>query len=114
MSSRIVTSFILCLFVNFVLSNSVFMHTHVGADGHRITHSHPYMPSGQHSHQAAQFDQIAGFNAAAAAFDVPAAPAAVPYRTATVCTAGLTVLHEATAGVASCALRGPPACGNLS
>ncbi len=69
-SSRIVTSFILCLFVNFVFSNTVFMHTHVASDGRLVTHSHPYMPSAGHGHSAMQFDQIAGFNASAAAMEV--------------------------------------------
>lgn len=64
------TSLILCLFVNFVFSNTVFMHTHVGADGHPITHSHPYFPSAAHGHSALQFDQIAGFNACAAAMEL--------------------------------------------
>lgn len=57
---------LICVFMNFVFANTVFMHTHTLADGSRISHSHPYLPStGGHTHSALSLDNIASFNAAA-------------------------------------------------
>lgn len=59
-------SLMLCAFLNFVFSNTVFLHTHHGLDGRPYTHSHPYLPSGaDHGHTSASLDQIAAFNASA-------------------------------------------------
>ena len=58
----------MAVFVNFVFSNSVFMHTHKDGTYGSVTHSHPYLPLSTHGHTHGSFDQIAGFNAAAAAF----------------------------------------------
>lgn len=54
---------VLCLFVNFVFANTVFIHTHHAADGRLITHSHPYLPSStNHTHSSVSLDSIAAFN----------------------------------------------------
>lgn len=58
----------MALFVNFVFSNIVFTHTHNDSHYGVVTHSHPYFPSSGHTHSHNSFDQIAGFNAAMAAF----------------------------------------------
>lgn len=55
------------VFVNFVFSNTVFIHTHIDGD-HSYTHSHPYLPSSSHGHSQNAVNLIAGFNAIAAAF----------------------------------------------
>ena len=44
----LLSTLLLCVFVNFVFSNTVFMHSHISDDGRTVTHSHPYMPSGHH------------------------------------------------------------------
>lgn len=59
---------LMALFVNFVFSNIVFTHTHKDGTYGVITHSHPYLPSSGHTHSHNSLDQIAGFNAAVAAF----------------------------------------------
>lgn len=105
---RILTSFILCLFVNFVFSNSVFIHSHVAADGRLVTHSHPYIPTAGHGHSAMQLDQIASFNASAASVNV-VADTAVPTPEGEVAFintdySSAAISHIAAAG----ALRGPP------
>lgn len=56
---------VLVLFVSFMFTNTVFMHTHYCIDGGIVTHSHPYVPSSSHTHSALSLDQIAGFNFAA-------------------------------------------------
>lgn len=58
-----------CLFVNFVMANSVFMHTHICVDGSRVTHSHPYMPGTCHTHTSQALTAIGAFNAAAAGME---------------------------------------------
>lgn len=40
--------------VNFMLSNTVFVHTHYTPDGRAVSHSHPYLPSGDGSHSHSQ------------------------------------------------------------
>lgn len=49
--------------------NTVFVHTHHFADGHTVSHSHPYVPSSNHSHSALSLMSIAQFNAAAASME---------------------------------------------
>lgn len=97
-----------CVFVNFVFSNTVFIHTHACIDGHSVTHSHPYLPSSHHSHSALSLDQIAGFNAAASAIEGSAATSVpAPARYFTVTAAG--IVSDTAAGTpATAALRGPP------
>ena len=58
----------MAVFVNFIFSNTVFTHTHNDVTDGTVTHSHPYLPSSGHGHTHNSFDQIAGFNAAVAAF----------------------------------------------
>lgn len=72
----------MAMFVNFMFSNAVFMHVHKTADGTLVAHSHPYLPSGNHSHTSSSLDHIANFNAAASSFDAVAqiAPAAPQYH----------------------------------
>ncbi|MDE6288027.1 MAG: hypothetical protein K2M00_04495 [Muribaculaceae bacterium] len=62
---RTVAAGLLLVFVNFMFANVVFMHTHSLDNGASITHSHPYLPSSQHSHSGAALDNIAAMNAAA-------------------------------------------------
>lgn len=65
---RLLSAFVIAVFVNFVFANTVFMHSHVTDDGLRVCHSHPYIPSAQgHSHSACANSAIAQFNAATAA-----------------------------------------------
>lgn len=97
-----------CVFVNFVFSNTVFMHTHACIDGHSVTHSHPYLPTSHHSHSAQSLDQIASFNAAAAAMEGSMATAAPAPGHHLIVTAAGIVSPIVTGTPTSAALRGPP------
>lgn len=67
--NRLLSTLLLCVFVNFVFSNTVFMHSHIFDDGRTVTHSHPYMPSGHHAHSSVSLDLVAQFNASAASME---------------------------------------------
>lgn len=54
------------LFVNFVFSNTLYIHVHDRADGGKIVHSHPYLPGQSHNHSATDLDHILSFNSDAA------------------------------------------------
>lgn len=57
---------LLCLFMNFVFSNTVFIHMHHTANGRLVTHSHPFTPTGMpHTHSENSFDTIAALNVGA-------------------------------------------------
>lgn len=58
------------VFVNFMFSNTIFMHSHTGADGKTVTHSHPYLPTSGHQHSAQSLNLISIFNASAASANV--------------------------------------------
>lgn len=98
---------LIALLANFVLANTVFVHTHLSASGIPVTHSHPYLPGG-HSHSSVSFDSIGGFNCAASAFEGSAtllstAPAAVYCRMA------VGDIRATEVGFINCTtLRGPP------
>lgn len=65
---QIGVALMLAVFVNFVFSNTVFLHSHhIGHD--IVTHSHPYLPSSHHGHTQQALDLISAFNAAVNAFD---------------------------------------------
>lgn len=70
---KLLNILLMCVFVNFVFANTVFIHSHVLADGIRITHSHPYLPSHSHSHSSHSLDNIAAGNTIAGAFSAPGA-----------------------------------------
>lgn len=96
------------LFVNFVMANTVFLHTHTSFDGHVVAHSHPYIPGAGHSHSGAAMESISGFNTAAdtmeptAALSIPSAPSS--WATLYIgCATGLSSITRATSP-----LRGPP------
>ncbi|MDR1897880.1 MAG: hypothetical protein LBR10_13930 [Prevotellaceae bacterium] len=58
---HIVAAFLMMLFVSYLASITMFVHTHI-VDGQIITHSHPYCGTPDnpgHSHTAAQFLTIA-------------------------------------------------------
>ncbi len=63
--NRFLAATVLVLFVNFMFSNIVFMHTHEDAEGRTIVHSHPYTHATGHTHSAQSYSQISGFNIAA-------------------------------------------------
>ena len=63
--ATVFVSLVMLVFVNFMFSNAIFTHVHKGVDGRAVTHSHPYLPSGTHSHTAHSLDLVAGFNLAA-------------------------------------------------
>ncbi|MDE6098179.1 MAG: hypothetical protein K2G24_04765 [Muribaculaceae bacterium] len=65
-ASKIFAVLTLVLFVNFMFSNTVFVHSHHTDDGRRITHSHPYLPSSHHSHSAQSLSLISLMNISAA------------------------------------------------
>ncbi|MDR2468991.1 MAG: hypothetical protein LBD27_00710 [Tannerella sp.] len=58
---RIVSVFLLTLFVSYVANTAFFVHTHM-VDGQLVTHSHPYRGTPDnpgHGHSTAQFQTIA-------------------------------------------------------
>mgnify|MGYP001054495653 CR=1 FL=1 len=67
--NRLFSALLLCVFVNFVFSNTVFMHSHITDNGRTVTHSHPYMPSGHHAHSSVSLDLVAQFNASASSME---------------------------------------------
>lgn len=96
--------------VNFMLSNTVFVHTHYTPDGRAVSHSHPYLPSGDgsHSHSQHSLDQIQSFNLASASFNT-SAPMVLDY----VCGKGMAiepqaVQHACIAIITGYPLRAPP------
>lgn len=54
------------LFVNFMFSNTVFIHTHTTDSGRVVAHSHPYLPSSHHNHSTQGLDLISVLNLYAA------------------------------------------------
>lgn len=99
---------LLCLFAFVYCGNALCLHTHTDAAGNTVTHSHPYLPSAQHSHSSTALDTINLLNAALQQLTAPTATAFTAY---THCTA--VIRTEATCAVRSlnarhCQLRAPP------
>ena len=56
------------VFVYFMLANTVF--THIHTDGtNSYSHSHPYLPNSNHSHNAGAASLIANFNLSSSVFE---------------------------------------------
>ncbi len=105
---RILCACIICVFVNFVFANTVFMHAHLLRDGSTVTHSHPMLPASSHTHTADAISLIAQCNLAAASMEsaqaVPVVAASGHWELVfTVASAA-----EADPGVVAASLRGPP------
>ncbi|MDE6525764.1 MAG: hypothetical protein K2L75_00790 [Muribaculaceae bacterium] len=105
---KILYAALLLVFVNFVFSNTVFIHSHHISGGRSVTHSHPYLPSSHHSHNAQELSLIASFNmTAASAMEADFAPV----FSAPLC---YTVIEQECVQAATAAslpgakLRGPP------
>ena len=101
----------MCVFVNFVFANTVFMHAHQLYDGRTVTHSHPYLPSSAHGHTADALALISQLNLAAASMEGSSALSidSMPEPWSKVVCLCVDLCAEAVVGVA--ALRGPPAIG---
>lgn len=100
----------ICLFVHFVMANSVFMHTHIGVDGSAVTHSHPYLPGSGHSHTSQAMTAIGSFNAAASGIEGASGtvlpPVAAEWHKVHMCLEpGVPSVSHIAAGE-----RGPPEC----
>ena len=63
-ASKIQALLLLAVFAFFYCGNALFMHTHILDGNTMVVHSHPYLPSGHHSHSSQALESIAGFNAA--------------------------------------------------
>lgn len=61
--AKIPALLLLGVFAFFYCGNTLFLHTHI-IEGNKIVHSHPYLPSGTHSHSSQALESIAGFNTA--------------------------------------------------
>lgn len=59
---RLTAALLLAVFAAFACGNTMFTHSHVGADGGVVTHSHPYLPSAHHTHSAALLLTLSAFN----------------------------------------------------
>ena len=53
-----------------MFSNTVFIHSHITDDGHRVTHSHPYLPPSHHSHSSQSLSLISLLNLTAASVEM--------------------------------------------
>ncbi len=108
-AGKVFAVLLICVFVNFVFMNTVFVHTHLMADGSAVSHSHPYLPSSTHTHSAASLMSIAQFNAAATTMESTVCNAHVfccnEWERAVVDNS----LHCIKINVISETLRGPPA-----
>ncbi|MEG1564612.1 MAG: hypothetical protein RR365_12935 [Bacteroides sp.] len=49
---------LIALFTSYYCQSTLFLHTHT-FNGETITHSHPYLPNGGHSHTGAQYQTVA-------------------------------------------------------
>lgn len=56
--SKIVKFLVIAIYVSYYCESHFFFHTHVFSWG-TVTHSHPYMPSGGHSHSVVECQTIA-------------------------------------------------------
>lgn len=109
-ASDILLGLLLCTFLNFVFSNTVFLHTHHGLDGRTVSHSHPYLPSApDHGHSAMSLDNIAALNASVASME--GSESFMPEQYTAKCTIILVEADESItdASKADIAQRGPPA-----
>lgn len=104
---RAMVILVLCAFVYFCCSNTLFMHSH-RYGGNTIVHSHPNLPSAHHSHSAADYGAIAWCNAAILAIKAEAAlqPTVPTMPIATIATA--VVVRQVCAGATHYAGRAPP------
>ena len=108
MQAKVLSVIMTLVFVNFMFSNIVFVHTHRISDSRVVAHSHPYSPSAHQSHTDGELSLIAAFNAAAAsvdAADVPPALNAPADFVALECPAGA---EPADAACLPSLSRGPP------
>ena len=103
----ILKSLLLVLFIYYYVGNTAFIHTHTFSN-YKITHSHPFLPGGHHTHNGEEVETIAFFNAVVAV--------ATPVLAALFFLAFLRIiLHTCTLTV-SCGnhyshnLRAPPVC----
>lgn len=99
---------LLLVFVNFMFSNAVFIHSHHLAGGRTVTHSHPYLPSSHHTHTSQSIDLISAFNCAASAAEAVAAPALSAPHQCVVAMETPQVLTFACTDTPTARLRGPP------
>lgn len=74
--TRIIALWLLGVFAFFECGNTLFMHSHM-ADGHRVVHSHPYLPGSGHSHTDTVMQFMAAANLTASAMTAPESVAAV-------------------------------------
>jgi len=102
--------FLMLVFVNFVLANTAFIHTHSCFDGHVVTHSHPYFPSAHHGHSQQALDSIASFNSAAESVDMAPAVSFIAGSALFTIIADKRVCHVTEIAVFTLGLRGPPQC----
>ncbi|MDE5642556.1 MAG: hypothetical protein K2F74_04755 [Muribaculaceae bacterium] len=109
-AAKILASLMLLVFVNFMFSNTVFIHSHHLAGGRTVTHSHPFQPSSHHSHSQQSLDLISSLNCTAGsaeAVDCPPLSAAPQSYSLLECQCRTIA---ATVAPANASLRGPPYC----
>ncbi len=106
--TRFATVALIGLFVSFMFANSVFIHSHKLADGSLVCHSHPFNPSGAHSHSGNALTLIAAFNGAASSFTGVAMAFAASVVLACALILSLPTLYHKQNWCASRGLRAPP------
>lgn len=104
-----ISAFLIAVFAVFYCGNTVFIHSHL-YQGHRITHSHPYLPGSEHSHNAVELAFIAQSNEIATGAIAPSdivSPALQAVLLAVI-ECGVNIDLEPVE-IAFCTVRGPPA-----
>lgn len=107
---KIVRHILVILFLSYYAGSTLFFHTHI-FNGDTVSHSHPYWPSGSHSHSEAQYEAITNlgnivFTIVEAATLVVVAHIITLLYTPRLCSTVRNVVD-------SFYLRGPPLCGAL-
>lgn len=103
----ILTIAFVILFLSYYGGATFFTHTHISKEG-RVTHSHPYLPSGHHSHTSTGFQQIDHLTYLAFVADVVSF---VFVATVFQYIFGLPISrHTCFANIPYCQLRAPPVC----
>lgn len=95
------------LFMSYYAGATLFTHTH-SFEGGSVTHSHPYVPSGNHTHSAASIHLINTLTLAGALLGVAVTLATVAVADVTYVVRALRrVIHTK---LLHCPLRAPPVC----
>lgn len=101
-------SLLLVMFVNFMFSNTIFMHVHKDVNGNPITHSHPYIPNSGHTHTGNTINLLSGMNMSALTAVSSASPMLSTPETVLFKLISVSVTYACDNFISTFSLRGPP------